>query len=187
MLWSITIIWAQSLERDIIFSPNVTFKSTADVKHQFISWKLSSDVEVRQQHDIYTLQGRQHPVHQSTWAHVIWCVFVTLIQTASFLASVCVFPPETSRTASLWREKTWNMTLSGCSWPWRWWASSQPRGNSKMNVYSYKRFYRLSCSWRWHWAWRQLLQELVSNWADLVSQRRINEYSVDWKVGDRVF
>lgn len=38
---------------------------------------------------------------------------------------------DTSRTASQWKERTWSTTLSVCSWPWRWWGSCRPHGNSE--------------------------------------------------------
>lgn len=49
----------------------------------------------------------------------------------------CVFPPDTSRTASQWKERIWNTTLSGCSWLWRWSASYPPHVNSKMSYVMY--------------------------------------------------
>ena len=52
----------------------------------------------------------------------------------------CVFPPDTSRTASPWRERIWNTTLSGCSWRWRWSASSPPHANSKMGYVIFTTF-----------------------------------------------
>lgn len=53
-----------------------------------------------------------------------WCLIVWSDGNLSFLV-------ETSRIASQLKGRILNMTLSACSWLWRWWASIPPHVNSE--------------------------------------------------------